>query len=116
MSDSLKQRIQADMKSAMKNKEKERLLTIRTILAAIKQIEVDERIELDDTRVLAVLDKMVKQRPSQSSSTLKQGVMNWLPLSRQRSSSSRAIFLRRLVRTQSIRSLRMPLLKVVPRP
>lgn len=62
MSDSLKQRIQADMKSAMKNKEKELLLTIRTILAAIKQIEVDERIELDDTRVLAVLDKMVKQR------------------------------------------------------
>lgn len=50
------------MKSAMKNKEKELLLTIRTILAAIKQIEVDERIELDDTRVLAVLDKMVKQR------------------------------------------------------
>ena len=62
MSDSLKQRIQADMKSAMKNKEKKLLLTIRTILAAIKQIEVDERIELDDTRILAVLDKMVKQR------------------------------------------------------
>ncbi|MDH3355678.1 MAG: GatB/YqeY domain-containing protein [Chromatiales bacterium] len=62
MSDSLKQRIQADMKSAMKNKEKKLLLTIRTILAAIKQIEVDERVELDDTRVLAVLDKMVKQR------------------------------------------------------
>lgn len=62
MSDSLKQSIQADMKSAMKNKEKKLLLTIRTILAAIKQIEVDERIEVDDTRVLAVLDKMVKQR------------------------------------------------------
>lgn len=62
MSDSLKQRIQADMKSAMKNKEKKLLLTIRTILAAIKQIEVDERIELDETRTLAVLDKMVKQR------------------------------------------------------
>jgi len=62
MSDSLKQRIQADMKSAMKNKEKALLLTIRTILAAIKQIEVDERIELDDTRILVVLDKMVKQR------------------------------------------------------
>jgi uncharacterized protein YqeY len=62
MSDSLKLRIQADMKSAMKNKEKELLLTIRTILAAIKQIEVDERIELDDTRILAVLDKMIKQR------------------------------------------------------
>jgi len=62
MSASLKQRIQADMKSAMKNREKELLLMIRNILAAIKQIEVDERIELDDTRILAVLDKMVKQR------------------------------------------------------
>ncbi len=50
------------MKSAMKNKEKKLLLMIRNILAAIKQIEVDERIELDDTRILAVLDKMVKQR------------------------------------------------------
>ncbi|HEA25969.1 MAG TPA: GatB/YqeY domain-containing protein [Ectothiorhodospiraceae bacterium] len=62
MSDSLKQRIQADMKSAMKNKEKKLLLMIRNILAAIKQIEVDERIELDETRTLAVIDKMVKQR------------------------------------------------------
>jgi len=62
MSDSLKQRIQADMKSAMKNKEKKLLLMIRNILAAIKQIEVDERIELDETRTFAVIDKMVKQR------------------------------------------------------
>lgn len=62
MSDSLKQRIQADMKSAMKNREKNLLLMIRNILAAIKQIEVDERIELDETRTLAVIDKMVKQR------------------------------------------------------
>lgn len=62
MSDSLKQRIQADMKSAMKNREKDLLLMIRNILAAIKQIEVDERIELDETRTLAVIDKMVKQR------------------------------------------------------
>jgi len=58
----LKPRITEDMKSAMRNKDKERLGVIRLILAAIKQIEVDERIELDDTRVLAVLDKMVKQR------------------------------------------------------
>lgn len=50
------------MKSAMKNKEKALLLMIRNILAAIKQIEVDERIELDETRTLAVIDKMVKQR------------------------------------------------------
>lgn len=58
----LKGQITADMKAAMKAGEKLTLLTIRNILAAIKQIEVDERIELDDTRVLAVLDKMAKQR------------------------------------------------------
>ena len=63
MADSeLKIRINEDMKAAMRAKEKERLGTIRLILAAIKQREVDERIELDDTQVLAVLDKMVKQR------------------------------------------------------
>lgn len=62
MTDSLKQRIDADMKSAMRAKEKERLGTIRLILAAIKQREVDERITLDDAQVLAVIDKMVKQR------------------------------------------------------
>lgn len=59
---SLKQRITDDMKSAMRAKEKERLGVIRLIQAAIKQREVDERIELDDAQVLAVLDKMVKQR------------------------------------------------------
>lgn len=58
----LKQRIQDDMKAAMKAAEKRRLGVIRLILAAIKQREVDERIELDDAQVLAVLDKMVKQR------------------------------------------------------
>ena len=58
----LKQRIQDDMKSAMKAGEKRRLGAIRLILAAIKQREVDERIELDNTQTLAVLDKMVKQR------------------------------------------------------
>lgn len=58
----LKQRIQDDMKHAMKSGDKRRLGTIRLALAAIKQREVDERIELDDTQVLAVLDKMVKQR------------------------------------------------------
>ena len=60
--ETLKQRIDADMKSALRNKEKERLGTVRLILAAIKQREVDERIALDDSQVLAVLDKMVKQR------------------------------------------------------
>jgi len=63
MADSeLKQRISDDMKSAMRAKEKQRLGVIRLILAAIKQVEVDERIELDDAKVLAVLDKMLKQR------------------------------------------------------
>jgi uncharacterized protein YqeY len=62
MSESLKQRIEADMKTAMREKDKDRLGTIRLILAAIKQREVDERITLDDTQVLAILDKMVKQR------------------------------------------------------
>jgi uncharacterized protein YqeY len=62
MADTLKDQITADMKDAMRAKDKERLGTIRLILAAIKQREVDERIELDDTQVLAVLDKMLKQR------------------------------------------------------
>ena len=58
----LKPRLQSDMKSSMKSGDKARLLVIRTMLAAIKQIEVDERIELDDNRITAVLDKMTKQR------------------------------------------------------
>ncbi|MES9962535.1 MAG: GatB/YqeY domain-containing protein [Candidatus Sedimenticola sp. 20ELBAFRAG] len=58
----LKQRIQDEMKAAMKGGDKPRLGTIRLIMAAIKQREVDERIELDDEQVLVVLDKMVKQR------------------------------------------------------
>jgi uncharacterized protein YqeY len=58
----LKERITEDMKSAMRSGDKERLATIRLALAAIKQREVDERIALDDTQVLAVLEKMIKQR------------------------------------------------------
>jgi uncharacterized protein YqeY len=58
----LKQRITEDMKAAMKGGDKPRLGVIRLLLAAIKQREVDERITLDDSQVLAVLDKMVKQR------------------------------------------------------
>ncbi|EXJ14424.1 GatB/YqeY domain-containing protein [Imhoffiella purpurea] len=58
----LKQHIQDAMKAAMKAGEKDKLGVIRLIMAAIKQREVDERIELDDAQVLAVLDKMVKQR------------------------------------------------------
>jgi len=55
-------RLTEAMKTAMRDKAKQRLGTIRLILAEIKRIEVDERIELDDARVLAVLDKMRKQR------------------------------------------------------
>ena len=58
----LKERITEDMKAAMKAADRERLGTIRLALAAIKQREVDERITLDDAQVLAVLDKMIKQR------------------------------------------------------
>jgi uncharacterized protein YqeY len=58
----LKERITEDMKSAMRSGEKERLATIRMALAAIKQREVDERVTLDDAQVLAVLEKMIKQR------------------------------------------------------
>jgi len=58
----LKQQIQDDMKTAMRAGDKRRLGIIRLILAAIKQREVDERILLDDVQILAVLDKMVKQR------------------------------------------------------
>jgi len=62
MPSTLKPQLTNDMKSSLKSGDKHRLGVVRLILAAIKQIEVDERIELDDTRILAVLDKMVKQR------------------------------------------------------
>lgn len=58
----LKTRIQEDVKTALRAHERERLGVLRLITAAIKQKEVDERIELNDEQVLAVLDKMVKQR------------------------------------------------------
>jgi uncharacterized protein len=58
----LKDRITEDMKNAMRAGEKDRLAAIRLLLASIKQREVDERITLDDGQVLAVLDKMIKQR------------------------------------------------------
>ena len=59
---SLKEKISEDMKAAMRAKESEKLATIRLINAAIKQREVDERIELSDEQVLAVIEKMIKQR------------------------------------------------------
>lgn len=58
----LKTRIQAAMKSAMKAREKKELGVIRLMMAAVKQREIDERISLDDQQIVAVLDKMVKQR------------------------------------------------------
>jgi uncharacterized protein YqeY len=59
---SLKDRITEDMKAAMRAKEADRLGTIRMLLAAIKQREVDERIVLDDTQVVGIVDKLIKQR------------------------------------------------------
>ena len=57
----LKQRINDDVKAAMRSKEKEQLAVLRLITAAVKQIEVDQRIELDDAQMLGVLDKLAKQ-------------------------------------------------------
>ena len=62
MADTLKDALMADMKEAMRAKDKDRLGTIRLIQAAVKQREVDEQTELGDEQVLVVLDKMVKQR------------------------------------------------------
>lgn len=58
----IKERLNNDIKDAMRAKDKERLSTLRLITAAIKQVEVDERIEVDDERMLMILDKMTKQR------------------------------------------------------
>jgi Uncharacterized conserved protein len=58
----LKARITEDMKSAMKAKDKQALKAVRMIIGAIKQKEIDDRIELDDAQVMAVIQKMVKQR------------------------------------------------------
>ncbi|MGC4077749.1 MAG: GatB/YqeY domain-containing protein [Rubrivivax sp.] len=59
---SLKERISEDMKAAMRAKDSERLTTIRMLQAAIKQREVDERVTLDDAAVIAIVDKLIKQR------------------------------------------------------
>ena len=59
---SLKDRITEDMKAAMRAKDSARLLTIRGLMAAMKQKEVDERIELDDAAIVAIVDKLIKQR------------------------------------------------------
>lgn len=59
---SLKDRIQDDMKAAMRAKDADRLSTIRMLLAAMKQKEVDERVELDDAAIVAIVDRLLKQR------------------------------------------------------
>jgi len=59
---SLKEQITTDMKNAMRSKETERLNTIRLLLAAMKQKEVDERIELTDAHIITIIEKMIKQR------------------------------------------------------
>ncbi len=69
----LKERIINDMKVAMRAKEKDRLMTVRTILAAIKQQEVDTRKDLDDTDILSILDKQSKQRRESISQYSKAG-------------------------------------------
>ncbi|MDN3544509.1 GatB/YqeY domain-containing protein [Kinneretia asaccharophila] len=58
----LKERITEDMKAAMRAKDSERLGTIRMLLAAVKQKEVDERIEVDDVQLVGIVDKLIKQR------------------------------------------------------
>ncbi|HEY2567555.1 MAG TPA: GatB/YqeY domain-containing protein [Candidatus Aquirickettsiella sp.] len=62
MTTSLKQQIQEDMKIALRAHDKQRLGVVRLILAAIKQVEVDERVEVDDARITQILNKMIKQR------------------------------------------------------
>ena len=59
---SLKERITEDMKAAMRAKDAARLLTIRGLMAAMKQKEVDERVELDDLAIVGIVDKLIKQR------------------------------------------------------
>ena len=69
----LKQRISDDMKTAMRAKEADRLLAIRNLMAAMKQREVDERIELTDADIVAIVDKLVKQRKDSIDAFIKGG-------------------------------------------
>ena len=62
MSSELKNRIDEEVKTAMRARDRQRLGILRLVMAELKKVEVDERIELDDQRVLAILDRMVKQR------------------------------------------------------
>jgi hypothetical protein len=77
----LSEQLSAAMKQAMRDKDKQRLGTIRLIRADIKRIEVDQRIELDDQQTLQVLDKMLKQRRDSIAQFQSAGATNW-PISR----------------------------------
>jgi uncharacterized protein YqeY len=79
---SLKQRITDDMKAAMKAREAARLGAIRMLLAAVKQREVDERIELDDAQITAVVDKLIKQRRDAISQFEQAGRMDLVEIER----------------------------------
>ena len=81
----LKARITEDMKAAMRAKDTARLSTIRLLLAAIKQREVDERIELTDADVVAIIDKMIKQRRDSITSSRPASARTWSPPSAPRS-------------------------------
>jgi uncharacterized protein len=70
---SLKDQITEDMKTAMRAKDSERLVTIRGLLAALKQKEVDERVTLDDAMVIAIVDKLIKQRKDSIEAFVKAG-------------------------------------------
>ena len=74
---SMKTTLKDAMKEAMRAKDKPRLSAIRLVQAEIKRVEVDERIDIDDARVLAILDKMVKQRRDSIPSTKLPVVKNW---------------------------------------
>jgi uncharacterized protein len=69
----IKEQILSDLKNAMREKDKQLLNTLRSITAAVKQVEVDERIEIDETRMLVILDKLAKQRKESISQFEKAG-------------------------------------------
>ena len=112
----LKERITEDMKAAMRASDKERLLTIRMVQAAIKQREVDERIVLDDAQVIAVLEKMVKQR-RESIVAFEQAAAPTLPTrKRPRSRCCRPTCRTSFRRPRSTPSSRKPSLRPAPAP
>ena len=88
---SLKDRIQDEMKAAMRAHDKQRLGAIRLILAAVQQQEIDERITLDDTRIVAVLNRMVKQRHDSITQFQRGGRENRPPKKPSRSRLSKVI-------------------------